>query len=604
MKTKHTLLAVAFLLSVSCAAFADRELDRTETLQILEGLTSQPKKTWIPAGVIEATREEYRAPKTTDPNEINNQINEKIQAYQSNPNKPELTENLQKMKLDAIPFNVRYGLSNEYTMSSTVIVRFDGDKFYWQINAESRTDSVKPNKDLAGNFMAEQFNLNWNAKRIFAWDGENYTTYFLPGNHAIVDTTGSTPHVVNGPLTAGIILWGYGFYAYDNLSAIESSAVERDVDGQAQIHLTLNNSNGLEMVFVMDPQKDYAVISCSINGAGNSIISKQYSNYQLKSGNWVPATILLERYEAGSNRLLARDLWDITTIDANVPESYDFDVNYKTDALVEYASYITDKPVMYRYSEMVDTDLLLAERLVFAASEGSQLQNCATAALKYAVSQLGKDVTDQQLAQLVTEPNNETSLYAMKQFAQDLSLFCRAVKTDIQTLRDLEGCEVILHIPSKNHFVVLAGIDNEYVWSIDLASNQFYYRTDLNFFGMDWTEGTALLISGQPIQLQGNFTEIDDVQLDGIIGSDSMGYKCTRLLQEYNVIFCDYVAGECLGNYYVFYERWGCERAQAGNCKNDVWIRYAKCPCIEDPYDPYGCIGTGEWTCYYMLACK
>ncbi|MHC4602780.1 MAG: OmpH/Skp family outer membrane protein, partial [Planctomycetota bacterium] len=429
MKAKHILLAVALLLPISRAAFADRELDRAEILQIFERLTSQPRKAWIPAGTIEATREEYRAPIKTDVNEINSQIREKIQAYQSNLDKPELTENLQKMKLDALPFNVRYRMSNEYTMNSTVTVRFDGDRFYWEINIESRTDSVKPNKDLAGNFMTEQFNLDWNARRISAWDGENYTTYCLPVNHSMVDSTGSTPHVVNGPLTAGFIPWGYGYYTYENLSAIESSAVERNVDGQTQIHLTLNNSNGSEMVFVMDPGKDYAVISYSINGLGNSIISKQYSNYQLKSGNWVPATILLERYEAGSNRLLTRDLWDITTIDANIPESYDFDVNYETDALVEYASYITDKPLMYRYSGMVDTDLLLAERLTFAASEGSQPQNCATAALKYTTSQLGNNVTDQQLAQLVSEPNNDTSLYAMKEFAQGLGLSCRAVKT-------------------------------------------------------------------------------------------------------------------------------------------------------------------------------
>ncbi|GAI38229.1 unnamed protein product, partial [marine sediment metagenome] len=263
----------------------------------------------------------------------------------------------------------------------------------------------------------------------------------------------------------------------------------------------------LEMVFVMDPQKDYAVISCSINGQGNSVVSRQYSDYQLISGNWVPTIILMERYEADSNKLLAYDLWNITTIDVNVPEADSFDVSYEDDALIEYRSYLTDEPVMYRYSDIVDTDLLLAERLAFAASEGTQPQNCATISLKYVVSQLGKDVTDSQLAQLVTEPNNNTSLYEMKQFAQDLGLFCRAVKTDIQTLRDLDGCQIILHIPSENHFVVLAGIDNEYVRTIDLASNQFYYRTDLAFFGMDWTEGTALLISNQSIELQGNFTE-------------------------------------------------------------------------------------------------
>ena len=602
MKTKHIVSAVALFLSVSCAAFADRELDRTETLQIFQELTSQPRNTWIPAGTIEATHEEYRAPKTTDPNEINNRISEKIQAYQSNPDKPELTENLQKMKLDAMPFNVRYRMSNEHTMNSTVTVRFDGDRFYWEINVQSRTDSVKPNKDLAGNFMTNHFNLGWNAKRISAWDGEIYTTYCLPVNHAMVDSTGGTSHVVNGPLTAGIIPWGHGYYTYDNLAAIESSAIEKEVAGQMQIHLTLNNSNGSEMVFVMDPQKDYAVISYSITGRGTSVTSKQYSNYQLVSGNWVPTTILVERYEAGSNRLLARDLWDISSIDGNVPEVYSFNVEYEDDALIEYSSYITDESLMYRYSKMADTDLLLAERLAFAASEGSQSQNCATAALKYAVSKLGMEVTDSQLAQLVSEPNNDTSLYAMKQFAQDLGLFCRAVKTDIQTLKDLEGCEVILHIPGKNHFVVLGGIDNEYVWTIDLADSQFYYRTDLNFYGMDWTEGTALIISNQSIEPQGSFTEIDDVQLNSITGS--AGYKCILPLQNYNVIYCTYIGGECMGYYEEYPKRRGCQAAETGTCNNRVLLRYKESPCIEDPFDPFACDITGVWTSYYMWACS
>jgi len=182
MKTKHFVLAIILLLTVGCVAFADRQLDRAEILQIFEKQTSQPGKTWMLTGVIEATHEEYRAPKTTDLTEVNNQINKEIQEYQSNPDKRELTESLQKMRLDAIPFNVRYRLSNEYTMSSTVTVKFDRDRFYWEINVGSRTDSVKPGIDLEDNFMTEQFDLDWNARRIFAWDGEKYTIYFLPGN--------------------------------------------------------------------------------------------------------------------------------------------------------------------------------------------------------------------------------------------------------------------------------------------------------------------------------------------------------------------------------------------------------------------------------------
>ena len=595
---KFTSIAV-LLLCVSGVAFADRPLERTEVLQIFQKLTNQPRKTWIPAGTIEATHEEYKAPKEMNANAVDGQINKEIQQYLSDTNKKELTQELQKMRIDAVPFNTRYKLSNEYTMSSRAIVKFDGNRFYWEINATSRTDSVKPGKDLAGNFMTEQFDLDWNARRIFAWDGEKYTTYFLPGNHAIVDTTGRTPHVVNGPLTAGVIPWGYGYYTYENLSTADSSAVERYVDGQTQIHLTLNNPDGSRMVFVMDPQKDYAVTSCLIIKLGDVVVSKQYFDYQSIAGGWIPSTILLEQYEAGSNRLLARDLWDITSIDVNTPESYDFEVGYEADALIEHFSFSGGKPEIYHYSQRVDTDQLLAERLAYAASENAQSQNCATATLKYAISQLGKDVTDQQLARLVNGPDKTTSLYQMKQFAQGIGLYCRAVKADIETLKSLNGCEVILHIPGKKHFVALEAIDDKYVWTIDLASNKFYYRTDTDFFGTDWTEGTALLISSDAIK--GEFTEIDERELGNITGAS--GYQCNVLRQEYNVIFCSEVGGLCGGNYREFYTRWGCGVAEDGSCSQTKMLRYKKSPCIEDSYDPYACDITGEWTCYYMQAC-
>jgi hypothetical protein len=596
MNTKRIISAVLLLLCANCNVFGDRPLERAEILQILQEVTSQPRKAWIPAGTIEATHEEYRAPETTNPSEIGSQISQEIAEYQNNPNKCERTEDPQKMKLDAIPFNVRYKLSNEYTMTSTAKVISDGDRFYWEINVDSRTDSVKPEKDLAGNFMTEQFNLDWNGRRIFAWDGEKYTTY-TSGNHAIVDSRGNTLHVVNGPLTAGFIPWGYGHYTYESLSAAESSAVETYVDGQTQIHLTLTNSDGTAMLFVMDPAKGYAVLSCTMETNG-ATICKQYSGYQSVGGGWVPATILLERFEAGTNRLLARDLWGVTAIDGNVPDVGSFDVEYEPDALIEYASYITSKTAMYRYSPIVDTDALLAERLAYAASEGSQPQNCATAALKYAASNLGKAVTDSQLAELVTDDG--TSLLAMKQFAQQLGLYCRAVTTDIETLKGLDNCQVILHIPGKKHFVVLESIDNNFVRIIDLTKDKFYYRTDINFFGMDWPDGVALLISDDPIP--GEFVEIDDADLANITGGS--GYTCTLLLQGYNVIFCDYVGGLCGGYYQIYWERWGCESAESGSCSMTWFERCRVSPCIEDPYDPFNCTITGGWRFYYMKGCN
>jgi len=602
MKTKQYVLTILCLFSINGIAFGDRQLERAEILQILQKLTSQPRKTWIAAGAIQATHEEYRAPKITNASVISTEITKAIQEYQNSPDKLELTEELQKMRLDAIPFNVRCRLSNEYTMNSTVVVKFDGNRFYWEINVDSRSDSIKPNAALEDNFMTKQFNLEWNARRIFSWDGQKYTMYSLPSNQVMVDTTNLLPHVVNGPLTAGIVPWGYGLYTYKNLSAATSSATEMYINGQTQIHLTLSNSDGSEMSFVLDAGRNYAVISHSTDGL-DKIISRQYDNYRLVSGALVPMTILIEQYDTFTNRLLTTDFWNFTSISGDTPSLGNFSVDYEPDALIEYRSNVTSKPALYRYSYTVDTDKLLTERLDYAASESVQAQNCATAALKYAASQLGRDLTYRQLAQMVDRPGGATSLNTMNDFAERSGLYCRAVRTDVQTLKSLSGCQVILHFPKKDHFVALEGIDDEYAWSVDLSKDKFYYRTDLNFLDMDWSEGTALLISDRPIQLQSSTPEIADSQLDSIIGGS--GYSCTRLLQEYNIIFCDNpVVGECDGYYEGYVTRYGCESAESGSCVTQRLVRSAETFCIVDPYNPFACDITGEWTFYYMRACR
>ncbi|HBG25912.1 MAG: hypothetical protein A2Y10_00715 [Planctomycetes bacterium GWF2_41_51] len=594
MKKTQFVLVTALLVLCS-TVLADRQLERAEMLQIFEQLTSQPVKTWIPAGTINANHQEFKASKTNSSAEITNKIKEEIGKYQNNVNKLELTEETQKMKFDAIPFNVRYKLSNEFTMNSSEVVKYDGERFYWEINTESRTDSVKPGKELAGNFMTDQFDLNSNAKRIFVWDGEKYINYFLPSNQATVDWTGQTPHVVNGPLTAGIIPWGYGFYTYEKLSSAQSSAVEKFEDGRPQIHLTVDYSEGSQMLFVLDPQKNYAVLSNVIKKLGNLTASKQYSDFQLVSGRWVPSAILIEKYEASSGRLLARDIWEITGINVDVPSA--FKVDYNPEALVENFVFDRRKSEIYRHSPAADTDLLLADRIEYAANEGTRKQNCATAALKYASAKLGKNVTDAQLAELVSDANGQTNLYAMKNFAQGQGLYCRAVRTNIETLKNLSGCKAILYIPGKKHFVVLDSIDDKDVWTVDLSNGNFYYQTDLNFIDMDWSDGTVLLLSNQPIS--GDFTEIAGSELQNING---LGYECTKLLQEYHVLLCEQLGTECLGTYIVFWTRYGCQIGE-GSCATTWMIRYSETDCIQDCYFPEACTVTGTWTNYTMRAC-
>ena len=359
MKAKKLILIIVLLSTISTAAFGDGVLDRTEILQIFETLTAQPRKTWIPTGTIEAT-------------------------------------------------HLAYNASSGYITDSNVVVKYDGDKFYWEININSHTRETEPQ-----GLSRDGFNLNSNIRRVFTWDGQRYTMYFRPGNHAIVtESPSDMPVRVNGPLTAGIVPWGYGIYTLEELSIAESSA---DVDDQDQIHLTLNKTNMPEIVFVFDadPVKNYPVLSCSINNPGRSSIVKTYGDYELISGIWIPTTIFIERYDSSKQtpELLTQDYWDVNYISVTVPQTDSFDVEYETGTLVEYYLPITDEPLSYQHSNEVDGDLLLQNRLAIAAASDTQTQNCATVAMKYAAGQLGMDVTDQQLAKLIQEPNEGTSLY-------------------------------------------------------------------------------------------------------------------------------------------------------------------------------------------------
>jgi hypothetical protein len=600
MRKAYILMVIFSVICSASVAFADRPLEREEILHIFKVLTNQPQKTWLPTCSIKASHQEYKAAKTTDAAEIGSKIQQSIAEYLNNPNKPELTESLQKMHLDAIPFNVRYELSNEYTMDSSVVVKFDGQKFYWEIVAGSRNDSVQHDRSMEGNFMSKKFDLNSNAKRIFAWDGEKYTTYFLPSNHAIVDAKGNTPHIVNGPLTAGIIPWGYGSYTYQALADSNSTAVETFSNSSKQIHLTLNYPSGQKIILVLDSQRNYSLVSCSKTGLANISVSNQYSNYKLISGQWMPTSILLENYETSTKRLTYRERWNFTEIDPNIPQSFDFDVVFQDDAMIEYFAPISGESQLYRYSYITNTDSLLADRLEYLVE--NQSKNCATAAVKYAAAKSGKSVSLQQLSRLVDAQTGQTNLYQMKQFLISLGLNCKVVRTDIQSLRDLSGCQAIMHIPGKKHFVVLDRIDSENVWTIDLSNNKFFYRTDISFFGLDWTEGEALLVSNQPIQPAQTMIEITDDQLNSIVGA--AGYSCTKLLQNYNVISCVNYENGCQDLYKIFFTRYGCEASLSGSCTNSLFIRYKTSPCINDPYDPFICYPTGEWTLYNMRACS
>ena len=197
MKPVSFLLTIVASLCLSTGAWGQQTLSNGEIQKILQQVTSQPRKTWISVGTIAATHQEYGAAKVTDTATIQSEVNKAVQQYQGSSSKIEKTPELQKMKLDAIPFNVRYKLANEWAMSSHVIVKYDNGRFYWDISVDSRQDSVKPDATLAGNYMTKQFTMSWNQRRIFAWDGQEYTTYSVSGGHANVDAAGKLQRAVD-----------------------------------------------------------------------------------------------------------------------------------------------------------------------------------------------------------------------------------------------------------------------------------------------------------------------------------------------------------------------------------------------------------------------
>jgi len=598
MRTIRTsiVMVASVCLCLATVAVGQRTLERTEVLEIFKELTSQPRETWIPAGTIDATHWEHKTPESTDPTEITREIATQLQAYQNGSSRVELTEELQKLKLDAIPFNVRYKMANEYSMSSSVVVKYDGNRFYWEINVNSRQDSISAGAELAGNYMTDQFDLSGNEKRIFAWDGQVYTAYAASGNHAIVDAANELPRGVNGPLTAGLVAWGHGPFSYERLSAAEVSAAEVLLDGMGQIQMTVVYPEGPGVDLTLDPSKGYAVTSCTLRGFGSRVMTYHCSGYQQVGARWVPTAILVEYLDALTNAVQRSDQWNLNSIEDRTPAPEEFSVEFQADTYVEYTSTVTDSPAAYLYSHSVDTDQLLAERLTYAATRDTLRQNCATVALRQAALDLGKSFSGSALASVVGQ-TGQTSLYDMKQLAQGAGLYCRAVQTDLATLGTLDGVKAILHIPGKNHFFLLDQVDDRHVWVIDLTSDKFYYRKSVDFFPLEWSDRVALLISDRPIA--GSFADIGDAALRTLIGGD--GWDCSRIIQGNYVIYCAYVPPGCDGTMSLFWERYGCDMAPSGTCEIELMLRFQNAPCFPDPVRD--CV-LGPWAFYYMKACR
>jgi hypothetical protein len=440
-----------------------------------------------------------------------------------------------------------------------------------------------------------------NKERLFVWDGQTYTLYFEAGNQAITYDAPEIPVRVSGPLTAGVIPWGGGVFTLEKLTAAQGSATRTQADEGPQIEMAIHLDNQLDMQLVLVPDKNYAVRSCTLERPGTSKTVQTYGNFTLQGERWIPMNILVERFD--TDGLIASDSWEITALQSQAVEKDAFKLSFKEKTRVEYHTPVLDKPAFYRHSSHMDTKSLLDKRIQADLKKNVQKQNCGSVAVGYILEKLGAEATDAELASLVNDGSKDTSLYQIRRLVQQKGLHSAAVKTDTATLSKLKDCQLLLHLPTKKHFVVLDRIEDKSVWLIDLDRQTFYHTMDLDAFRQEWA-GIALVVSSQPLSVPDCIPVPDDV-LRKIKGAAD--FSCTKLIHDYDVFLCpDMILGLCGGRYYMYYQRWACEPSNhAGDfCEGTDLIGHVYSPCAEDWYYPGTCNITGDFRVFYIRACE
>lgn len=594
MKTNPILqFAIVILILAGGVLCADRELGRSEILALFAELTQTPCTGWIPQGTIEAVHNEYSPARNADPAALESLIRQEQEAYLTDEHKPEKADWLRKMRLDAIPFNVRAKYLNEWSMSTQDVLKFDGQRFYRELNVLSRQDSLKVPQELTGNYKVARFDLFANQTRIMAWNGSEYITYNLPINDAMVNET-ARPYNFEGPAAAGLVPWGQGAFTCEGLCEMQSRAFERTISGRTLTELTLTFSADYERTVLLDPARGLTLETrLDSYGSGNRDFYS-YENYSRVGGYWVPGRILLEKTDA-QGRLKKRDEWLFTTVDTQCPPDADYTPQYRENALVRYPR----QGLAYRFTKDADIDALLSLRKAVAARP--DVYNCATAAIAYIAERYGVAVSESELSGLINA-EGRTNLADFRGYLTGKGLYAGAFHARLEDLEGLANGVIVLYQPLKRHFIILESATDEAYRVLNLTSASFYRPVDKAVFPMDWSEGVMMYVSTAPPTLS---PEIAPLSEEDIFQIDAgAGYACTLHIQDASESPCpEPQEGQCEGEYVIYYNVYGCEAAPSGSCSGTFLISEDHFSCNDDPMIPNNCISAGLLYSYYAYGC-
>jgi hypothetical protein len=563
---RQLIAGLLYVVPLCSWGFAGRVWTSAETEALLRTLTDSPRQYWIECGRIQAVHLNYRQ-------------------------------------------------TDDWLAQTEETIVFDGQRFRWDITLDSDEQGapapMKPGQRPLG-IIDKASNRN----RVFAWDGQRYIRYYPNTDYAVIsEQAAASAPVLRGPLTAEIIPWGFGDYALSVLLSRQPRVEEDSLNGRGVLRLSLQHPTihpPLQHVLLLDPSLDYAVLSSTAESEAVRIHTT-YADFVQVKGRWVPRQIQTERYAKRPQGLdlISYEDWQFTQVDSTEPTDEALHPRFREGTLVEVHPGGGRESLLYYSREQADIAGLLTEKMSQPGSQMENKRNCASAAVELLKRRFASAVLPepQPAAAAALTDDDLTSLYEVKQKLEQAGLYCQAVQTDLETLRGLSNCGIIVHLPNQKHYLVVDRIDSRSVWTIDLSSRKFYWKWRIEDFVRDWKDGTALLVADTPTRLPTQLHTLSPMQLYEIVGGDGdlfENYSCTQKIQEDDWIPCPMPIGGtiCYGLLYVFYPRFGCvEDENGGFCEGRPMDGMDVSPCLTDPYE-FGSCTLGDFHTTYIRACK
>ncbi len=248
-------------------------------------------------GEMVALLTEHILPKTTDEKAIRARVDRRLDQFRELQQKNPQSE---KTRFDlelAIPFNARYDLMNESTTKSRITYRWQGDKYYYDMEVLDRQDSIKPSKELRELGTTHVFMTKWNGQRIFTFDNDKAVNYFKPA-HAVHIQRGRLR--LQNPRAWGIPAVMGQLANSQTLNGYNWSTQPVKINDKPHQELLGEGPEGQWIRIIYDPGFETRPLHVEYQGQ-YSAAAAHYGNYEQIDDQWFPKKMFLQSYKIEVN---------------------------------------------------------------------------------------------------------------------------------------------------------------------------------------------------------------------------------------------------------------------------------------------------------------